>query len=76
MFNLNSLYLNLNKWDEGGVINNININTLKNIITINCEGPEYYIYKIYINIFDWLGNNNYIISVKNYNNIIIEPINN
>lgn len=76
MFNLNSLYLNLNKWDEGGVINNININTLKNIITINCEGLEYYIYKIYIYIFDWLGNNNYIISIKNYNNIIIEPINN
>ena len=76
MINLNSLYLNLNKWDEGGIINNININKLKNIININCEGPEYYIYKLYINIFEWLDNNNYIITIKNYNNIIIEPINN
>ena len=78
MINLNSLYLNLNKWDEGGVIQNININNNTNIITVDCEGPEYYNYKIFIKLFEWFDNINiisdYDLGIKDYN-IIITPIN-
>lgn len=52
--NLNDLHLNLNKWDEGNIINNV---TLKNNkITIDCGGHEYFFHKLYIEVFDYINN--------------------
>lgn len=58
--NYNNIINNINKFDRGGIVTNININ---NNINILCEGPDYYYCSLYINLFN-IYSDNFIIELN------------